>query len=175
MKSYVTMKRVLAIGAIFFIPLFLMSCATTSSQIAFHEVPPKDKDGSVIYVYRLPSMVGAAVPWLVRLDNKIVASLKQKAYVVLHTSPGPHIVTIGDSTPLTFTGAIAGGLVGAAIGGVMDSTVNEKLESDAKKGGTFSSASNEAYFIRSSGFSVSLVSREEALKEIVDMKFDMGM
>ena len=66
MKRNCTMKSKLVIGMLLTVQLLLVSCATTSSQIAFHEVPFQDKDSAIIYVYRLQSMVGAIAPWAVR-------------------------------------------------------------------------------------------------------------
>lgn len=34
--------------------------ANTTSTIAFHETSAKSKDNSILYIYRQPSMVGAA-------------------------------------------------------------------------------------------------------------------
>ncbi len=142
----------------------LASCATTSSTIPFHEVAPNEAGGAVIYVYRVKSMVGAAVKWNVRLDNKIVAVLNQGAYAVVYAKPGAHTVTIGDSEVV-----LMGGAVGRTINGA-----SQAGEAQAAKDGTFLAQPNGVYFIRSKGFSVDLLPREEAMKDIVEMKYDMG-
>ncbi len=170
MKRTPTMKNVLAIGMLLTVQLFLASCATTASQIAFHEVPFQDKDSAIIYVYRLRSMVGAIASWAVRLDTKIVAMLKQNAYVVLQTSPGTHTITIGDSMAPIFAGAFVGGV----LGGVVLSAMPELGVPIAGENDTITVAANGVYFLRSAGFDASFVSREEAMKEIVRMKYDTG-
>ena len=103
--------------------------------------------------------------WNVRIDNKIVAVLNQGAYAVVCAKPGPHAVTIGDSTVI-----FAGGLIGAAANGA-----SQSAETEAAKNGTFVAEPNGVYFIRSKGFGVDMLPREEAMKDIVAMKYDMGM
>lgn len=41
-------------------------------------------DDAIVYIYRMKSMVGAAVAWLIEVDNKTVAHLKTKEYIVVH-------------------------------------------------------------------------------------------
>ena len=161
MKSRLTVRNVLAPPMLLTLAMVLMSCASTSSTIPFHEVPPNEPGGAVIYVYRLKSMVGAAVKWNVRLDDKIVAVLNQGAYAVVHTKPGPHTVTIGDYQ-VVFTGGVVGAAVHAA-----------EVQS-AQKAGSFLAEPNGVYFLRSKGFSVDLLPQAEAMKDIVEMKYDMG-
>ena len=43
-----------------------------------------NQDDAIVYLYRCKSMVGAAVAWLIEVDNKPVAHLKTKEYVVVH-------------------------------------------------------------------------------------------
>jgi len=141
------------------------SCASTSCTIAFHEVALDAQGTPVIYVYRLKSMVGAAVKWAVRLDGKVVANMNQGAYIALSLAPGPHSVTIGDST--VFWG---GGLVNHVL-----NVTSQAGEEKAAANGTFMAVPNGVYFLRSKGFSVELLPREEAMKDIPEMKYDTGM
>ena len=93
------MKNRLALGMLLVAQLILASCmtmATTESEIAFHEVTPPDDNTTIIYVYRLPGMLGKAVVNAVSLDGEVVAMLNQNAYVVLYTTLGDHTVTIDD-------------------------------------------------------------------------------
>jgi uncharacterized protein YigE (DUF2233 family) len=163
MLSAPGLKRAM-VGLIMLLSTSLAACASTKSTIPFHEVAPNEPGSAVIYVYRLKSMVGAAVVWNVRLDNKIVAVLNQGAYAVVYAKPGPHTVTIGDSTV-----SFAGGAVGAAI-----NSASQAGEAQAAKDGSFVAEPNGVYFIRSKGFGVDLLPREEAMKDIVEMKYDMG-
>jgi hypothetical protein len=56
------MNKVITIALFFMAVLMFSSCATTSSQIAFHEeVIAKDQKDAIVYVYRMPSFVGSAV------------------------------------------------------------------------------------------------------------------
>jgi hypothetical protein len=80
--------------------------------------------------------------------------LKQNAYAVMYTTPGEHRITVGD-TAFGITGVI--------------------VDAATSKMGTFTAAPNGVYFLRSSGFSAYFATREEAMKEIVEMKFDMGL
>lgn len=43
-----------------------------------------DQDDAVIYIYRLKSMAGAAVKWLIKVDETAIGNLKQMEYVVAH-------------------------------------------------------------------------------------------
>lgn len=133
--------------------LVLASCATTSSQIAFHEEVTKDQNDAIVYVYRVPSFVGSAVALVVKLDGGKVAALKQNAYAVFHITPGEHEITVGDSFSLAWT-------------------INQAV---TKKARTFTAVPNQVYFLRSQAGVTFLVTREEAMKEIVDMKYDMGL
>jgi hypothetical protein len=152
------------LGLMILLSTSLAACASTKSTIPFHEVAPNEPGSAVIYVYRLKSMVGAAVVWNVRLDNKIVAVLNQGAYAVVYAKPGPHTVTIGDSTVILGAGRTGSAITEASLAG----------EAQAAKDGTFVAEPNGVYFIRSKGFGVDLLPREEAMKDIVEMKYDMG-
>jgi hypothetical protein len=153
-------RNVLSFFLIGTFAIALTSCATTSSKTAFLEEANKDGD-AVVYVYRLRSMVGAVGPigWSVQVDGKRVAWLKQNAYVVFHLSPGPHTVKIGDANVTPF--------IDVNIVGVI-------LDETARKNGIFTAESNGVYYFRGSGFSTNFVTKETAMTEIVNMKFDMG-
>lgn len=177
------MKNRSAISTLLVAQLILASCtaAITKSEIAFHEIPPPDENTVVIYVYRLKSMVGSAGKWAVRLDGEVVAMMNQNAYVVLYTTPGDHTVTIGDAT----SGSIVSGFFGyGALGVVAGAVADEAEMSVAEKKGALPKdqtsdpsidPQDRVYFFRSAGFKVAYVSREEALKEIVDMKYEPNL
>ena len=147
------MRRNLTIALLSTVVLILTSCATTSSKIVFHEVPPKDNNDAVVYVYRLPYFPGSAVTFSVKLDGKEVAVLKQNAYAVLYITPGEHLITIGDP-----------GNIAAII-----------IESSLRDSRKFTAVPNGVYFLRCKGGVYYYVTKEEAMKEIVEMKFDMGL
>ena len=159
------MKRLLLFAALWAAPIALTSCVSvTKSNVAFHEEDFRDANDVIIYVYRMKSLVGAVVPWNLRLDGKIVAVLRQNSYAVLHTTPGVHTILIGDQTS---TNLIFGPIPSA----VLDTMV---LNADITHG-TFNTRPNEKYYFRSQGFSVKVLSRDEAMGELANMKFDMGM
>jgi hypothetical protein len=148
------MKNVFTMVFLSAVALVLTSCATTSSQIAFHEeVITKNQNDAIVYIYRIPSFVGGAVGLPVKLDDKEVAVLKQNAYVVLRITTGEHIITVGKSFTLGFA-------------------INQAI---TKKSRTFTAVPKGVYFLRSQAAVTFLVTREEAMKEIVDMKYDMGL
>jgi len=80
---------------LFVIPFLFSACAFTNSTVPFHEDHLRDSNDAIIYVYRLKSMVGALVPWGVAVDNKIVGSLHQGAYIPLHVPAGRHSLVVG--------------------------------------------------------------------------------
>ncbi len=182
------MKNRLALGMLLVAQLILASCmtmATTESEIAFHEVTPPDDNTVIIYVYRLPSMVGKIVKWAVRLDGEVVAMLNQNAYVVLYTTLGDHTVTIGDPTTGSLTrGAFGGGVLGSLFGNVAGGAADEAEMSSAEKKGALpryqvSESSfgypSEVYFFRSEGFKVAYVPSGEAMNEIIHMKYEPNL
>jgi len=71
----------------------VLDASVTSQLEAF-----TDQDDAVIYIYRLKSMAGAAVKWLIEVDDKEIARLKQKDYVVVHidTKAKSHHVRFAD-------------------------------------------------------------------------------
>ena len=155
------MKKVFSSALLSIVAFALTSCATSTSQIAFHEETTKDQNDVIVYIYRLPNIVGAAVDWSVKFDGKEVAVLQPKTYAVLHTTPGAHTVKIGDLAFTTYLDVST-----AVAGSIMDSV--------ARNNGMFTAAPNGVYFFRSNGFVAYFVTKEEAMKEIVDMKYDIG-
>ena len=173
MRRKWTMKHGMVIVVLLTVQVFFASCAGTRSQIPFHEVSPPDNNTVIIYVYRLPSMVGAMVPWAVRLDGKIVAVLKQKSYVVLYTSLGDHSIIIGDSEAVRLFGR---SLLGRATRmAEMYAAEKQGALPRAQESDSSNATANRVYFLRSAGLSVNYVSREEAMKEIVNMRYDTGL
>jgi capsule polysaccharide export protein KpsC/LpsZ len=110
-------------------------------------------------------MVGASVEWIVRIDGRSVANLRQGAYAVVFATPGSHTITIGDSTVFFGGGALNAGL----------NAMSQSGEAQAADNGTFVAVANGVYFLRSKGFGVDMLPREEAMKDIVEMKYDMGL
>jgi hypothetical protein len=151
----VGMNHVIKIALLSAVALMFTSCAsTTSSQIAFHEeVFARDQNDAIVYVYRIPSFVGSAVSLPVQVDGKKVAALKQKAYAVFHIAPGEHEISVGNSATLAWV-------------------VNQAI---TKKSRTLSAVPKGVYFIRSQAGVSFLVPRDDALQEIGEMKYDMGL
>ena len=145
--------RAVSLGVLLGISTLVSSCASTGSKIAFHEETPANEGDVIVYVYRMPSMVGAAVAWVVRLDGQDVAVLRQNAYIALHTTPGAHEIKVGDN-PI--------GLAGV----VVEATTGDKRMALLSTG--------TSYYLRCAGFKFGFVSREEAMKELPGMKFDEG-
>jgi hypothetical protein len=145
---------VITVALLFTVVLLFTSCATTSSQIAFHEeVIAGDQNDALIYVYRIPSFVGSAVSLPVQVDGKKVAVLKQKAYVVFRVTPGEHEISVGNSATLAWV-------------------VNQAV---TKKSRTLIAVPKGVYFIRSQAGVSFVVPREDAMQEIGEMKYDMGL
>ena len=134
--------------------MFLFGCVTTQSEIPFSEETPRNDRDVLVYVYRLPSIVGAAVPWNVRIDSRIVGVLNQGAYMPLHIDPGTHTIKVGESSPY-----------------LLDRVVVETL---ADNPNAFVAEANETYYIRCEGFMVEFVPKEKAMPELSSMKYDMG-
>ncbi len=148
------MRKSLCVVLLFVIQILVLGCSSTRSTVAFHEEPPANDGDVVVYVYRLKSMVGAAASWVVRLDGKDVAVLRQNAYVALHTTPGAHTIMVGDA-PVD--------LVAAAI-----------TDAVARDTGTGLMTANTSYYLRCAGFKSYFVSKEEAMKELPRMMYDDG-
>ena len=172
----------LAIGMLLVVQLILASCmtmATTESEIAFHEVTPPDDNTVIIYVYRLPGMLGKAVVNVVSLDGEVVAMLNQNAYVVLYTTLGDHTVTIGHPSSGSVGGGLVGGLLRAALrpdseAGVPIAERRGALPKDQASDSSIDPP-NRVYFLRSARQNVEYVSREEAMKEIIHMKYEPNL
>lgn len=137
------------------IVLAIAGCgATTKSRIAFHDEYPRDAADAIIYVYRTKSMVGAAVPWNVRLDGQIVGVLRQNAYMPLHVLAGEHSLMIGDTTTIA-----------PSPGTGVSITSSDR----------FAVAPGGVYYCRSKGFDVSFLTREQAMPELSRMRLDTGI
>jgi hypothetical protein len=149
------MNRVITVALLSTVVLMFTSCAsTTSSQIAFHEeVFAKNRNDAIVYVYRIPSFVGSAVSLPVQVDGKRVANLKQKAYVVFRVTPGEHEISVGKSATLAWV-------------------VNQAVTKESR---TLTAVLKGVYFIRSQAGVSFLVTREDAMQEIGEMKYDMGL
>jgi uncharacterized protein YigE (DUF2233 family) len=141
--------------------LALCGCgAVTSSTVAYHEDKVHDAKDAIIYVYRLKSMVGGAVPWNVYLDAKIVGVLRQNAYMPLHVPAGEHSLKIGDDTSVV----------------ISDHGKLKELVTWTDPGtGKFVLVPGGVYYFRSEGFSVTFLSKDEAMPELSNMYLDTGM
>ena len=135
--------------------MFLFGCGTTQSQVTFFEETPRNDHDVIIYVYRLPSIVGAAAPWNVHIDGEILGVLNQGAYMPLHIAPGTHTLKVGESSPY-----------------VLDRVIVETL---ADNPNAFIAEKNETYYIRCEGFTVEFVPKQKAMTELSSMKYDMGL
>jgi hypothetical protein len=121
----------------------------TASRRTFREVPPKTKDGAIIYVYRVRSMSGAfggSLP--VFLDGPEVAKLAQNTYSALQVPAGEHCIIVGQASM---------SLIGMA------------QQHAQIANGTFTVAPGQSYFLCAKGLSAAVVPREQALREIMPM------
>lgn len=146
--------------------------ATTRSTMPFIEIAPEDikgKDTALIYVYRVPDMAGAAGPWAVRLDGQLVALLKQNAYLVLVVRPGRHRVVLGDK-PDSYTGSVGKNPLGQGLDMAADG-----IFARAADQGTFDTVDGGVYFLRMEGVDIDAVSRDDAVQELVRMRYDTGL
>jgi hypothetical protein len=144
---------------ILLLSLALCGCgAVTNSTVAFREDSLRDSSDAIIYVYRLRSVVGAAVPLNVRLDGKIVGVLRQDAYMALHLPAGEHSLRIGDSeSPIVLGPGVR------ALAAALEAT-----------SGKFILAPRGVYYLRSQGLSVTFLTREDAMAELSSMMLDTG-
>ena len=147
------MRKPASLVILVVISMLILSCGSTSSTIAFHEELPANDSDVIVYVYRMSSMVGGAVPWVVRLDGKEIAVLRQSAYIAVHTTAGAHEIKVGD-TPIGLEGAI------------LDAALRDRR--------TALLTAATSYYLRCAGFKFGFVSREEAMKELPGMKYDDG-
>ncbi len=148
------MNQVITIALLSTAVLVTSCAATTKSKIAFHEeVITRDQNDAIVYVYRMSSFVGSAVAMPVMVDGEKVANLKQKAYAVFHITPGEHTISVGKSSMIAWS-------------------VNQAV---TKKSRTLTAVPKGVYFLRSQAGITFAITREEALREIVNMKYDMGL
>ena len=163
------------IGILLTFQLFFVIGGINRSHAAFMELVPPDDNTTIIYVYRLKSMLGLLASWNVRLDGSIETSLKNNTYTVLFTTPGRHSITIGDSEAANF---FAGGLLGRASG-AYDAINNSQLAKEAKKGtlpdnqppDSSDGSVQRIYYFRSKGAEVEYVSRDQALREMARLTY----
>jgi hypothetical protein len=140
------------------------------SPRTFHEVQLEGTDRAVVYVYREKSFVGAAVKWGVWLDGQPAANLRQNEYVALKITPGQHLVLVGGrdvAEPLEIVSVVSDPVTGRV-------TTTYKVRSDRPvpaiiKENTFMAERGGTYFVRAQGLSQKLVTREQAMREIVGM------
>lgn len=160
------MRRAVVAAGLLAAALCFQDCATSTkrvprvpkTKIAFHEENLQSENEAVIYVYRLRSMLGAMASWNVRLDGKVVAVLRQNAYIPLHVAPGAHSLIIGDQA--LFLGGLVGGLIDGAV-----------RAAGADNADTFLVAAKESYYLRSQGAEVEFVTQEEAMGELSRLHF----
>ena len=149
------MKKIFTLSLLLTILVIILGCSsTTNSLISFSEEKYKNDDDAIIYIYRLKSMVGAATGWNVYVDELQVGVLKQNAYMVLHVAPGKHSIKIGDSGP------------------ILDDAIANAIAQNPE---AFIFKGKESYYIRSQGFTVRLITKDMAMPELKEMKFDMGL
>jgi hypothetical protein len=144
------MKEIYKVIILSTVVLVLASCAT-SSKIAFHEeVITNDQNDAIVYIYRSSSIIGSAGAYPVKLDDKIVASLKQKAYIALRVTPGNHFIEVGN---FFYPPHVV----------------------KAQKVKKFYAVPKGVYYFRCQAPYTFSVTKEDAMKEIIDMKYDMGL
>src|SRR4030042_297467 len=56
------------------------------TSVTNHLKPFTSQDDAIIYIYRLSAMAGAAVKWIVQVDNIITLKFGQKEYAIVHVS-----------------------------------------------------------------------------------------
>jgi hypothetical protein len=159
------MKRTKVLISLFVISLMFLGCgATTKSSISFSEENYLGDNDAIIYVYRLPNIVGSAAAWKVRLDGKIVATLRQNAYLVLHVTPGEHELKVGDP-----------GLMPASLGTIKGSNTPVATKySVVDQANFFTAKAKEIYCFRSNGFEEGFLPQKKAWEELKLMKYDPG-
>ena len=78
--------------------LFLICCNTTSSRIPFSRVEYRDKNESVIYLFRERAFVGGGLKTFVFFDEKSIGVLPQLGYYPIHTMAGRHTLRVCSSS-----------------------------------------------------------------------------
>ena len=137
----------------------LCSCGSVSTtKPLFHEEELTASDEAIIYIYRMPNIVGGAGKFNVRLDDKKVGLLTQGAYFVLRVAPGEHVITVGDYNPIRM-----GDVTAVPVGSV------------DKERGKFRAEPKGVYYFRSDGPAVRFVSKDEAMQELPRMRYDIGL
>jgi hypothetical protein len=135
----------------------------TLSNVPFQEEPARERY-ALIYIYRLPGLVGGAVPWDVALDDISIGRIRPYAYFTMHVAPGTHWLRVGnqDAFPLdvALTGAI--GAVGWALAHKAQQTDELKVRA------------GDVYYLRLAGSEHKFLPREEAIDTLRKMKYDRG-
>ncbi len=146
------MKRLTVLMGLVLALVFAAGCgATTSSTIAYHEEALRSPNDAIVYFFRQKDIVGSAGSFNVYVDGQLVGKLKQNAYMPVHVLPGKHSLQIGEHQPGYET-------VERAV---------DNIQGFAAKAG-------ETYYILSKGAYVSLLSKDQALPILREMKYDMG-
>jgi len=152
------MRRGLPPAVFVLVSLFAVSCASNPGgstgamplpqPVGFQEELPADKDDVVIYAYRLRSIVGAAVGWRVKIDGNPVGVLRNGTYLTMHTTPGTHIVVLGDSHTIA----------------------EHVIENATKDLNTLPMTGGNTYYYRGSGFKGYFVDKELAMQELARLR-----
>jgi|GEM_PF-3371113 len=80
------------------IVIFFTACNTTSSRIPFSRAEYRDKNESIIYLFRERAFVGGGLKTFVFFDEKSIGLLPQLGYYPIHTTAGRHTLRICSSS-----------------------------------------------------------------------------
>lgn len=90
-----TKSKILLCGTLLSMGMFLVGCFATGSQFQQTATLTSPRMANV-YVYRANGFIGILVSESVYLDNVKVGSVRDGGFIVLHITPGPHILQITD-------------------------------------------------------------------------------
>lgn len=78
--------------------ILLAACNATSSRTPFSRVEYRDKNESIIYLYRERAFVGGGLKTFVFFDEKSLGLLPQLGYYPIHTTAGLHTLRVCSSS-----------------------------------------------------------------------------
>lgn len=78
--------------------VFFCACNTTLSRTPFSRVEYRDKNESVIYLFRERAFVGGGLKTFIFFDEKSIGLLPQLGYYPIHTLAGRHTVRVCSSS-----------------------------------------------------------------------------
>lgn len=78
--------------------VLLCACNTTSSRVPFSRADYRDKNESIIYLFRERAFVGGGLKTIVFFDEKSIGVLPQLGYYPIHTTAGRHSLRVCSSS-----------------------------------------------------------------------------